>query len=86
LEASGNKYVYVTLSVSESLGLQIASSDYHTSYRQPRGEPLIWDGDLSLPRAVLHHFGVSHGLPMFMALEVLPEPGWGHRAASRSPR
>jgi D-glycero-alpha-D-manno-heptose-7-phosphate kinase len=77
LSTTIDKYVYIILSVSERQGLQITSSDYHTFYRHPQGEPLLWDGDLSLPRAVLHHFGVEYGLAMFMASEVPPGTGLG---------
>ncbi|HEY4721621.1 MAG TPA: GHMP kinase, partial [Anaerolineae bacterium] len=57
--------------------LQITSSDYRTFYRHPPGEPLLWDGDLSLPRAVLQQFGVTHGVSMFLASEVPPGTGLG---------
>jgi D-glycero-alpha-D-manno-heptose-7-phosphate kinase len=77
LSTTINKYVYVIVSVNESKGLQITSSDYNTFYRHPVGEPLLWDGDLSLPRAVLHHFGIEHGLTLFLASEVPPGTGLG---------
>lgn len=77
LSTTINKYVYVILDVSERHTLQITSSDYHTFYRHPRGEPLLWEGDLSLPRAVLQHFGVNDGLSMFLASEVPPGTGLG---------
>jgi D-glycero-alpha-D-manno-heptose-7-phosphate kinase len=77
LSSTIDKYVYVILSVSEGQDLQITSSDYHTFYRHSPGEPLLWDGDLSLPRAVLHQFGVEHGLTLFLASEVPPGTGLG---------
>jgi D-glycero-alpha-D-manno-heptose-7-phosphate kinase len=77
LSATINKYVYVILGVSEQDDLQITSSDYRTFYRHAPGEPLLWDGDLSLPKAVLHHFGISHGLTIFLASEVPPGTGLG---------
>ncbi len=72
-----DKYVYVIMQVNEQNALQITSSDYQTFYRHAPGEPLLWDGDLSLPRAVLHHFGVEHGVSMFLASEVPPGTGLG---------
>jgi D-glycero-alpha-D-manno-heptose-7-phosphate kinase len=81
LSTTIDKYVYVVLNVSERSGLQITSSDYRTFYRHPEGEPLLWDGDLSLPRAVLNHFGVSTGLTMFLASEVPPGTGLGSSSA-----
>lgn len=77
LSTTINKYVYVIMNVSEQNVLQITSSDYQTFYRHTPGEPLLWDGDLSLPRAVLHHFGVEHGVSLFLASEVPPGTGLG---------
>jgi D-glycero-alpha-D-manno-heptose-7-phosphate kinase len=77
LSTSLNKYVYVIMNVGEQSPLQITSSDYRTFYRHTPGEPLLWDGDLSLPRAVLQHFGVEHGVSIFLASEVPPGTGLG---------
>ena len=77
LSTSLNKYVYVILNGNEQAPLQITSSDYRTFYRHTPGEPLLWDGDLSLPRAVLQHFGVEHGVSIFLASEVPPGTGLG---------
>ena len=81
LNTTIDKYVYAILNVSERSALQITSSDYHTFYRHPPSEPLVWDGDLSLPRAVLQHFGVETGLNMFLASEVPPGTGLGSSSA-----
>ena len=77
LSTSLNKYVYVIMNVSEQSALQITSSDYRTFYRHTPGEPLLWEGDLDLPRAVLQHFGVEHGVSIFLASEVPPGTGLG---------
>jgi D-glycero-alpha-D-manno-heptose-7-phosphate kinase len=77
LSTTINKYVYVIMNVSEQAVLQITSSDYQTFYRHTLGEPLLWDGDLSLPRAVLHQFGVEQGVSIFLASEVPPGTGLG---------
>ncbi len=81
LNTTIDKYVYVILNVSERNALQITSSDYRTFYRHPPSEPLLWDGDLSLPRAVLQHFGVDTGLSIFLASEVPPGTGLGSSSA-----
>jgi D-glycero-alpha-D-manno-heptose-7-phosphate kinase len=81
LNTTIDKYVYVILNVSERNALQITSSDYRTFYRHPPSEPLLWDGDLSLPRAVLQHFGVETGLSIFLASEVPPGTGLGSSSA-----
>ncbi len=77
VNATIDRYVYVIMNVSERNVLQVTSSDYRTFYRHQPGEPLLWNGDLSLPRAVLQHFGVTHGVSMFLASEVPPGTGLG---------
>jgi D-glycero-alpha-D-manno-heptose-7-phosphate kinase len=76
-----NKYFYVFLNVCEEDGLQISSSDYRTFYRHNSQEPLLWDGDLRLPRAILSHFGIQRGLSMFLASEIPPGTGLGSSSA-----
>lgn len=76
-----DKYFYVFLSVSADKDIQITSSDYRTFYRHNSDQPLLWDGDLSLPRAILNHFGISRGVSMFMASEVPPGTGLGSSSA-----
>jgi D-glycero-alpha-D-manno-heptose-7-phosphate kinase len=77
LSTTIDKYVYVVLNSSTRNALQITSSDYRTFYRHTPGEPLLWDGDLSLPRAVLQHFGVEHSASIFLASEAPPGTGLG---------
>jgi len=77
LSTTINKYVYVILNVSDYHELQITSSDYRTFYRHTPGQTLMRDGDLSLGQAVVHHFGVEHGLNIFLASEVPPGTGLG---------
>jgi D-glycero-alpha-D-manno-heptose-7-phosphate kinase len=81
LSTTIDKYVYVHLNTSARNTLQITSSDYRTFYRHTPGEPLLWDGDLSLPRAVLQQFGVEHGVSMFLASEAPPGTGLGSSSA-----
>jgi D-glycero-alpha-D-manno-heptose-7-phosphate kinase len=77
VSATIDKYVYVILSVHGGPELQILSSDYRTFYRHTPGEALLWEGDLNLPRAILHEFGIFHGVSMFLASEVPPGTGLG---------
>jgi D-glycero-alpha-D-manno-heptose-7-phosphate kinase len=72
-----NKYFYVFVGLNGQESVQIASSDYHTFFRQRRGEPMLWGGDLSLPRAILHEFGIDGGLSLFLASEIPPGTGLG---------
>jgi D-glycero-alpha-D-manno-heptose-7-phosphate kinase len=71
------KYFYAFVEVTGRPGLQISSSDYHAFFRHPPGRQLAWDGDLSLPRAILHRFGISDGVELFLASEVPPGTGLG---------
>ncbi len=72
-----DKYFYVFLNVSGDETLQITSSDYRTFYRHDAETPLLFDGDLSLPRAILNHFGLARGISMFLASEIPPGTGLG---------
>ena len=72
-----DKYVYVVLTVHARPDLQILSSDYRTFFRQAGGEVLFWEGDLNLPKAILHEFGIESGASMFLASEVPPGTGLG---------
>src|SRR5512142_3216582 len=72
-----DKYFYAFLNVTGDDSLQITSSDYRTFYRHDTDEPLLFDGDLSLPRAILNHFGLARGISMFLASEIPPGTGLG---------
>jgi D-glycero-alpha-D-manno-heptose-7-phosphate kinase len=72
-----DKYVYVVLNVHARPDLQILSSDYRTFFRQTGGDVLFWEGDLNLPKAILHEFGVTQNVTMFLASEVPPGTGLG---------
>ncbi len=72
-----DRYFYVFINLNGSESVQITSSDYRTFFRQRRGQPILWDGDLSLPRAFLHEFGIDAGISLFLASEVPPGTGLG---------
>lgn len=73
-----DKYFYTFLTVNQDEDIQITSSDYRTFYRHDgRNGPPLWEGDLRLPKAILHHFGISRGVSMFLASEVPPGTGLG---------
>ncbi|MHB1131375.1 MAG: GHMP family kinase ATP-binding protein [Chloroflexota bacterium] len=75
------RYVYVHASPNGSGDAQITSADYQTFYRHHYGTPMDWNGDLALPRAVLHEFGVDGGTALFVASEVPPGTGLGSSSA-----
>ncbi len=77
VSATIDKYFYVFLTPNQGGSLQVASSDYRSFYRHTNGYPLLWDGDLRLPKAVLHEFGIDGGLSIFLASEVPPGTGLG---------
>lgn len=72
-----DKHFYVIANLNGLDSVQITSSDYGAFFRQRRGEPLLWDGDLALPRALLHQFGIDSGIALFLASEVPPGTGLG---------
>ncbi len=76
-----DKYFYVFLKPNVNGAIQVSSSDYGTFYRQGVEEDLLWDGVLSLPRAILHHFGIRDGVSLFLASEIPPGTGLGSSSA-----
>jgi D-glycero-alpha-D-manno-heptose-7-phosphate kinase len=72
-----DKYFYVVANLNGNDSVQISSSDYRTYFRQQRGLPMLFDGDLALPRAFLHQFGIDSGISLFLASEVPPGTGLG---------
>jgi D-glycero-alpha-D-manno-heptose-7-phosphate kinase len=77
VSATIDKYFYVFISPAEGDHIQVSSSDYRTFVRQPFDQPPLWDGDLRLPTAVIHHFGIRTGLSVFLASQVPPGTGLG---------
>jgi D-glycero-alpha-D-manno-heptose-7-phosphate kinase len=77
VSATIDKYFYVFLTPNQGGSLQLTSSDYRAFYRHANGDLLLWDGDLRLPKAILHEFGIEGGLSIFLASEVPPGTGLG---------
>jgi D-glycero-alpha-D-manno-heptose-7-phosphate kinase len=71
-----NHYVYAILTSGSQEAVQIVSADYHTFWRQSL-DSLIWDGDLALPRAIIHDFNLHRGLDLFLASQIPPGTGLG---------
>ena len=76
VSTSISHYVYAILTPGNWKEVQIVSADYRTFWRQSL-DNLIWDGDLALPRAVVHEFGLEQGLDIFLASQVPPGTGLG---------
>lgn len=77
-----NKYFYAILTTDEAHDLQVISADYRSLFRHSPYSDLFWDGDLALPKAVLHHFGIRRGINLFVASEVPPGTGLGSSSAA----
>ena len=77
-----NKYFYAILSTDDSDDLQVISADYRSLFRHSAYNDLFWNGDLALPKAILHHFGIRRGLNLFVASEVPPGTGLGSSSAA----
>ena len=77
LSTTIDKHFYVILTLTQGGHIQVSSSDYRTFYRQAIDGPTLWDGDLQLPKAIIHHFGIRTGLSMFLASQVPPGTGLG---------
>jgi len=81
VSAAIDKYFYAFVNPSDRPGVHISSSDYRAYYHWSQEEAPIWDGDLRLPRALLHEFGINRGLSIFLASEVPPGTGLGSSSA-----
>ena len=77
-----NKYFYAVVTTDESDDLQVISADYRSLFRHSPYNDLFWDGDLALPKAILHHFGIRRGVNLFLASEVPPGTGLGSSSAA----
>src|SRR4051812_45106296 len=53
-----NKYFYAIITTDDDDELQVISADYRSLFRHSSYyNDLFWNGDLALPKAILHHFG-----------------------------
>ncbi len=77
-----DKYFYAVISPTDTNDLQVISADYRSLFRHTPYQDLFWDGDLALPRAALHHFGVRQGIHVFIASEVPPGTGLGSSSSA----
>src|SRR5438034_10596972 len=82
ISTSINKYFYAVITTDEADDLQVISADYRSLFRHSTYNDLFWDGDLALPKAILHHFGIRRGLNLFVASEVPPGTGLGSSSAA----
>lgn len=76
-----NKYVYVIATLNGHDLAEVSSSDYRAFFSHRPGQRLLWEGELALPKAMLHQFGVERGVHIFVASEVPPGTGLGSSSA-----
>ncbi len=76
-----DKYVYVIVTLSGQESVEVTSSDYRAFFSHRPGQHLLCDGDLALPKALLHQFGIEQGIHIFLASEVPPGTGLGSSSA-----
>jgi D-glycero-alpha-D-manno-heptose-7-phosphate kinase len=77
-----NRYVYVVAtSLRPDQASEITSADYQTFYRHHSPGPVTWNGELALPRAVLHELDAGRGISLLIASEVPPGTGLGSSSA-----
>jgi len=76
-----DRYVYAMIEVHNEAEVQIKSSDYRTFYQHEGNQPIDWQGELALPKAIVHHFGIVRGVKIFLASEVPPGTGLGSSSA-----
>jgi D-glycero-alpha-D-manno-heptose-7-phosphate kinase len=77
VSATISYYVYTILNPGWSDGVQIISADYRALCQRPTCEDLIWNDDLSLPKAITYYFNLCEGLSVFLASQVPPGTGLG---------
>jgi len=77
-----NKYFYAIITTEDADDLQVISADYRSLFRHSPYNDLFWNGDLALPKAILHHFGIRRGINLFVASEVPPGTGLGSSSAA----
>ncbi len=70
-----DRYFYVFLRTSSHRNeVQIASADFQVYDSLENNLP---EGGLGLPRAIFQHFGITHGVSLFLASEAPPGTGLG---------
>jgi len=77
INTSIDRYFYVFLRTFSNNGLEIASADFQTFFWHEGGSPIGWEGELHLPKAIFHHFGITKGVSLFLASEIPPGTGLG---------
>ncbi len=76
-----SKYAYVIATLNGHDSVEVSSSDYRAFFSHRPGQQLSWEGDMALPKAMLHQFGIESGVHLFVASEAPPGTGLGSSSA-----
>ncbi len=76
LSVTLNRYVYTILSPAPRAA-HVISANYSLFHQYAPDRDALWDGNLSLPRAILEAFGSPGGIDVFIAAQVPPGTGLG---------
>ncbi len=85
VSTSIDKYFYILINDLGVGDSQIISADFQSIFSvgaEEHNSDLVWEGDLSLPKAVLAHFKPRQGENIFISCEVPPGTGLGSSSAA----
>jgi D-glycero-alpha-D-manno-heptose-7-phosphate kinase len=77
ISATINYYVYTILTPNSKEDTEIIYANPRASSQYSGSEDMIWYNDLSLPKAITHHFNIHDGLTVFLSSQVPPGTGLG---------
>ncbi len=77
LSATIDKYAYASLITKEEARIRITSLDYDTEASYRLNEPIPFNGELDLAKAVVKHFAPRTGLHLFLHSDAPPGSGLG---------
>ncbi|MBI4844369.1 MAG: GHMP kinase [Nitrospirae bacterium] len=81
LNATINKYIYVTLIPRKERDIKIISADYKRSFVFDNLDNIVFDGDLDLIKAVILKMEPDHGFELFLRSDIPPNTGLGSSGA-----
>ncbi|MBI2303812.1 MAG: GHMP kinase [Chloroflexi bacterium] len=80
LSTTIDKYAYASLRLREDRSISVRSLDYDVVAKYHRDEPLMYDGNLDLVKAVIKHmnqYDEAQGLDLFLHTDAPPGSGLG---------
>jgi D-glycero-alpha-D-manno-heptose-7-phosphate kinase len=77
INATINKYAYVTLVPRNDTKVKITSLDYKNGFELDLGDELVYDGNLDLVKAAIKVLGIKRGCDIVMHSDAAPGTGLG---------